>query len=103
MYEELFTHAYKIKRSQLGVGPSQKGLLLCDSFTGGHAASNGLDERRIRWAFANGVILPRRMPGGVERQGATLRSSVPLVQTQCPSPDGRSDGLRANILPFSVI
>ena len=51
------------------MGPSQKGLLLCDSFTGGHAASNGLDERRIRWAFANGVILPRRMPGGWSAKG----------------------------------
>ena len=69
MYDSLFTDAFKIKRSQLGVGPSHKGLLMCDAFTGGHAVCNGLDERRTRWASANGILLPRQMPGGWSAKG----------------------------------
>lgn len=49
MYENLYAHAFRLKRAQLKM-EDRRGLLLCDGFTGAHRGTGGHIERRDRFA-----------------------------------------------------
>ena len=64
LFEGLYSPAFKIKRSQLGLGLEHRGLLMADAFTGAHTESGGYAARRKRWSSQENVLLPASQPGG---------------------------------------
>ncbi|CAE7900180.1 unnamed protein product [Symbiodinium microadriaticum] len=68
LYENLFTPAFKLQRHARGLTLKDRGLLICDAFTGFHSGSAGLDVRRMRWSEETNVRLPEAQPGGWKGQ-----------------------------------
>ena len=69
LYQELYSDGFKSQRLRHGLTHQHRGLLLCDGFTGSHAESAGLAQRRQRWADACNVELPAPQPGGWSAKG----------------------------------
>ena len=68
MYENLYRHAYRLKRAQLNM-EDRRGFLMCDGFTGAHRATGGHIERRDRFAESCNLHLPPEFPGGWSAKG----------------------------------
>ncbi len=69
LYDELFVGAFKLQRQKYNLSHEVKGMILCDAFTGSHAASGGAEQRRLRFASVANVILPLSQPGGWSSAG----------------------------------
>ena len=69
LYENLYSHAFKLKRRECNLGMEHRGLLVCDAFTGSHSETKGHDARRLRWSEACNVELPCAQPGGWSAKG----------------------------------
>ena len=73
LYQELYSDGFKAQRLRHGLTHQHRGLLLCDGFTGSHAESGGLAQRRQRWVDACNVELPDPQPGGCCSVGICLQ------------------------------
>ena len=69
LYENLYAPAFKLQRHAHGLQLANRGMLICDGFTGCHADTSGVDDRRRRWADQNNVHLPEPQPGGWSSKG----------------------------------
>ena len=92
LYENLFTPAFKLQRHARGLTLKDRGLLICDAFTGFHSGSAGLDVRRMRWSEETNVRLPEAQPGGWSGyfgcrlclwMFVVILAPKPLVRTEC--------------------
>ena len=57
LYQDLFTDAFKLQRQKHALATTDRGLLLCNGFTGCHSASGGVTARRLRWSESQNVAL----------------------------------------------
>ena len=62
LYENLYAPAFKLQRHAHNLQLANRGMLICDGFTGCHADTSGVDDRRRRWADQNRTtfICPKR-------------------------------------------
>ena len=88
LYQELYSDGFKARRLRHGLTHQHRGLLLCDGFTGSHAESGGLAQRRQRWADACNVELPDPPTGGMVSERSTVWPTFQPLQAWCEAQNG---------------
>ena len=69
MWEECMTAVFRKRRAELGLTAKDRGLILCDAFTGNSSNKHGEHARREQWLANQNIKVLTSIPGGWSAHG----------------------------------